>query len=33
MTIEDFINNQEKLEPEFAAILNDNIWDLYESSE
>ena len=25
------LNNQEQLEPEFEAVLNENIWDLYES--
>ena len=23
--------NQERLEPEFEAVLNENLWDLYES--
>jgi hypothetical protein len=25
------IANQERLEPEFELVLNENIWDLYES--
>lgn len=25
------LTNQERLEPEFEAVLNENLWDLYES--
>lgn len=30
MTLEDFLNSQEPLGEEFAKVLHDNLWELYE---